>query len=214
MPGLRPAASSLARMPLRYSVRSSISALRSLEIHDVLVAAAIELHAGVLQRLQAGDLLHQLDHGVGAGHAGAMHAGIDVDDHGLRLARLGCRRGQRVDVGGMVDHHHQVLHLGVERHQAIDRLRRHHRRGDVQALDAGLAQRLGLAQLGAARRRARRRRSGGGRCRPTCGSWNAAGGSPCAPWRRTPSPRCCGRASPDRAPAPACSASAWTPAGR
>ena len=47
-----------------------------------------------------------------------MDAGIDVDDHRLRLACLGCRRGQGVDVGGMVDHHHQVLHLGIERHQA------------------------------------------------------------------------------------------------
>ena len=50
----------------------------------------------------------------------------------------------------MVDHDHQPLHFGVERDQARDRLRRHDRRGDVQPFYAGLAQRLGLAQLGAA----------------------------------------------------------------
>ena len=124
--------------------------LALLEIDDVLVAAAIELHAGIFQRLQSDDLPGQGNRVVGRRHAGAMDAGIDVDNHRLRLAGLRCSRCQRLGVGGMVDHHHQVLDLGVQRHQAIDRLRRHHRRGDVQALDTGLAQRFGLAQLGAA----------------------------------------------------------------
>jgi hypothetical protein len=60
-----------------------------------------------------------------------VDAGIDVDDHGERLAGLcGCS-GQRLGIGGMVDHQHQVGDLGVEFHQPLDRLRRHHRRGDV-----------------------------------------------------------------------------------
>ena len=100
------------------------------------------------------------------------------------LLALGGGRGQRLDIGRMVDHDHHVLGLLVERDQPRDRLRRHHRRGDVQALDAALGQRLGLAQLGAAHAERARMRSGAWRCRPTCGSWNAAAGSPCAPSRR------------------------------
>ena len=117
-----------------------------------------------------------------------------------------CRRGQGVDVGGMVDHHHQVLHLGLS---AIRRSIACGVTGEVMCrLSMPASPSASASPSLAQHRRARRRRSGGGRCRQTCGSWNAAAGSPCAPWRRTPSPRCCGRASPDRAPAPACSASA------
>ena len=48
-------------------------------VDDVLMAAAIELHAGILQRLQPGHLLHQLDNAVRSRHARAMKAGVDVD---------------------------------------------------------------------------------------------------------------------------------------
>ena len=119
------------------------------EALDVLVSAAIELHAGIFERLQRHDLPRELDHGLGAGHARAMHAGIDIDDHLERFAGPGGRGGERLDIGRMIDHDHQVGHLAIELDQTRDGLRRHHRRGDVQPLDAGLGQRLGLAQLGA-----------------------------------------------------------------
>jgi hypothetical protein len=49
------------------------------------------------------------------------------DDHGERFARLGRCRGQRLRIGRMVDHQHQVGDLGVELNEPLDGLRRHHR---------------------------------------------------------------------------------------
>src|SRR5260370_40489798 len=49
------------------------------EVLDVLMAAAIELHAGVFQRFEFGDLLRQFDRGLRRGNAGTVDPGIDVD---------------------------------------------------------------------------------------------------------------------------------------
>ncbi len=80
-----------------------------------------------------------------------MNARIQVDDHLQRLARRARGLPQGGDVGGVVDHGHQVARLAIQHDQPGDGRRRDHRRGDQQAgRHPALGQGLGFADLGAA----------------------------------------------------------------
>ncbi len=122
-----------------------------LEALDVLVGAAIALHAGEPQAGRRGDQTGQGHRIVGRGDARAVKARIDIHHHLERAPAKGLRRhAQGADIGGIVGDHHQVADVVVQPDQPLDRRRADHRRGDQQGLDAPSGQGLGLAQLGAA----------------------------------------------------------------
>src|SRR5438128_1093314 len=95
-----------------------------------------------------------VDHGAGEGegglsrlHAGAPVADVDVDHHVEGHAVLDGRARERVHVLGVVDDDHRVRRLGHQAREPADRARRHHLRGDQEAMDAEARHHLGLAEL-------------------------------------------------------------------
>src|SRR3989442_2992820 len=87
------------------------------------------------------------DLGLARLHAGAPVAGVDVDHHVEGHAVFDGRARERVHVLGVVDADHRVRRLGHQAHEPADRARRHHLRGDQEAMDAEARHHLGLAEL-------------------------------------------------------------------
>ena len=97
-----------------------------------------------------GDPARQRDGGVLVGEPGAPAADLEVDEQPERLARGARGVLQLRDVGRVVDAHQQAVGAAVQIGQAGQLGRRHDRREQHHAGDAGVGHHLGLAQRGAA----------------------------------------------------------------
>ena len=75
-----------------------------------------------------------------------METRVDVDQKRERVAE----GGERVDRVGMIHRRHESLRVPRQNRQTLRRRPAHHGRGDQDVVDTAVAQRLGLAQLGAA----------------------------------------------------------------
>jgi hypothetical protein len=121
------------------------------EALDVLLHAAIALQAGIDQTRLGLDGLQQRDGGLGRGDAGAVDAGIQVDDHLQRLAGGAGGFAESGDIGRVST---TVIRSVVVPFSAISRaMAGAETTGEVisrPVVTTALGQDLGLADLGAA----------------------------------------------------------------
>src|SRR5881296_931715 len=151
----RAAGDDLHRQPLGFEASARLHQRRHrrarglaalLPAHHVRAVTRVALQPAQPQR-------PTVDHGAGEGdglsrlHAGAPVADVDVDHHVEGHAVLDGRARERVHVLGVVDDDHRVRRLGHQAREPADRARRHHLRGDQEAMDAEARHHLGLAEL-------------------------------------------------------------------